>query len=532
MIEDRMKNWMKEVRQDAARITRPMIGSLLLGALFFASSCRPQAKPGELVMLIEKKPPTFDPRRSSDSAAERMRQLIFNSLTRKNEKFEPTPDLAERFEAAPDYKTFTFYLRRGVKFHNGRVLSSSDVKYTFETMMAAGFPSDKKGDFTRQEHGAPMIAFIEAPDPQTVIFRCNRPFPDFLNSIVAVGIIPEGSSDQQARSPVGTGPFKFVSYTEEQEVVLDAHPEYFEGRPHINLLRIRIVPDNSTRESELRKGSVDLAINADFEPVTVESLQQAEGIKVEITDGTNIAHLGINLLDPILKDQRVRQALAYGIDREAIIRELWRSQARPAHSILPVNQWAFEPQVTVYPYNPERAKQLLDEAGRRAEGDKPRFKLTIKTSTLSVSRKVAEFMQEQLRRIGVELEIQSLESAKLMQDLSEGNFQLYYRILVGGNQSTAVFRFVYHSQAAPPNGQNRSRYSNPQVDRLIDEAETATRERQQQIFSELQQTVSAELPQIYLWYPATIAVYRHRVSGLKLDPSADWSVIRHVKVTD
>lgn len=493
-------------------------------------ACHSQSKPGELTMMIEKRITTFDPRVSSDSANERMRQLIFNGLTRKNDKFEPVPDLAESFEAAPDYKTFTFRLRQGIKFHNGRALSASDVKYTFETMMAKGFASDKKGDFTREDAaGLPLIAFIEVSDPQTVIFRCNRPFPGLPNAIIPVGIIPEGTGDQQAKSPIGTGPFKFVSSTEAQEVVLDANPDYFEGKPSLNLLRVRIVDDNSTRESELRKGSVDLAINADFEPVTVESLEKVSGLKVVMTDGTNLAHLGLNLLDPILKDVRVRQALAYGIDREMIIRDIMRGQAKPANSLLPSSQWAFEPDVTVYNYDPERAKQLLDEAGRKAEGNKPRLKLTLKTSTISISRKVAEVMQEQLRRIGVEIEVQPLETGKLTQDLTEGNFQLYYRIFVGGNQSTDMFQFVYHSKSVPKNGQNRSRYNNPEVDKLIEESLTATRERQRTIFSQIQKILSRDLPQIYLWYPSTIAVYRDRVSGLQLNPSGDWSVVRQVK---
>ena len=513
------------------QITTFVIRLSFLCLLVCLLACRNQSKPGELTMLIEKRISTFDPRVSSDSADERMRQLIFNGLTRKNEKFEPVADLAESFEAAPDYKTFTFRLRNGIKFHNGRGLSSRDVKYTFETMMAKGFASQKKGDFTREDAaGLPMVAFIEAPDAQTVIFKCNRPFPGFLNAIIPVGIIPEGSGDQQAKSPIGTGPFKLVSYTEAQEVVLDANTEYYEGKPNINLLRVRIVDDNSTRESELRKGSVDLAINADFEPVTVESLQKAEGIKVSMVEGTNLAYLGVNILDPILKDPRVRQAIAYGIDREAIIRDIWRGQAKAANSVLPISQWAFEPNVTVYNYDPERAKQLLDEAGRKAEGGHPRFKLTLKTSTISISRKTSEVIQEQLRRIGIDLEVQPLENSKLNQDLTDGNFQLFYRIHVGGNQSPDMFRFAFHSQSFPKNGQNRSRYSNPEVDKLLDEASTATRERQREIYSQVQKILARDLPQIYLWYPAAIAIYRERVSGLQLNPSGDWSVVRQVKV--
>jgi len=487
------------------------------------SGCRRYPEQGKLVVMLEKRIETFDPRVSSDSAVERMRQLIFNGLTRKDDKSDPVPDLAEKYESSPDYKTFTFYLRPNVRFHNGRTLSAADVKYTFNTMMAPGFKSAKRAELERD------LASIEL-DPVNrlrVTFRCNSPCPGLANTILPVGIIPEQTSDQQAKHPVGTGPFKFESYSEDQEVVLSAFSEYFEGASSIKRLAVRIIPDNSTRESELRKGSADLAINADFDPITVEGLRKASGIKAEITDGTNITHLGVNLQDPILKDQRVRQALAYAIDREAIIRDVLSGQALAARSMLPPNQWAYEPDVSAYKYDPERARRLLSEAGKSGQGG---LKLSLKTSPLSISRKIGEALQEQMRRVDVELELQPLERQKLSQDMNDGNFQLYLNTLVGGNQSTDNFKFVYGSRSIPPNGQNRSRYNNPLLDKLLDESQTASRERRKEIFSQVQKILADDLPQIYLWYPATIVIYRDRVSNVKVDPSGDWRVIRNMKV--
>ncbi|MGH9428231.1 MAG: ABC transporter substrate-binding protein, partial [Terriglobia bacterium] len=278
--------------------------TVLIFTAMLIPACRRGGRENELAVMLEKRIETFDPRVSSDSAAERMRQLIFNGLTRKDEKFDPIPDLAERFESSPDHRTFTFYLRPNIKFHNGEKLSAADVKYTFDTMMASGFQSAKRAEIARD------LASVElGQDPQTVLFHCHNPCPGLPNTILPVGIIPAGTTDQQAKRPIGTGPFRFESYAEDQEVTLTAFDEYFEGRPSINRLTIKIIPDNSTRESELRKGSVDLAINADFDPVTVEGLQRADGLKVEVINGTNITHLGVNLQDPVLKDQRVRQAL-------------------------------------------------------------------------------------------------------------------------------------------------------------------------------------------------------------------------------
>src|SRR5215813_1309125 len=384
-----------------------LISSIVLMPM--ESGCRRGGAQGEMVVMLEKRIDTFDPRRSTDTAAERMRQLIFNGLTRKDEKFEPSPD----------YKTFTFYLRPNVKFHNRQALSAADVKYTFDTMLAPGFQSAKRADLERDR----VTVETDTANPLKVTLHCENPCPGLANTIVPIGIIPEGTSNQQAKRPVGTGPFKFDSYTEDQEVVLTSFNEYFEGAPSIKRLAVRIIPDNSTRESELTKGSVDLAINADFDPVTVETLQKTSGLKTEVTEGTNITHLGINMQDPILKDRRIRQALAYAIDRDSIIRNVLRGQAFPARSVLPPSQWAYEPNVADYKYDPDRAKRLLAEAGKSS------LKLSLKTSPVSVSRKIGEAIQEQLRRVGVEIELQSLERQKLTQDMTEGNFQLYLNTL-------------------------------------------------------------------------------------------------------
>lgn len=505
-------------------VFRRFFPCLLLTFLMLTFACKRQAAPDQMTVVIEKKITKLDPRVSSDSADERFRQLVFNSLTRKNEKFEAVPALAASIDAAPDFNTFTFRLREGVQFHDGRTLTAQDVKYTFDTLLQIN-------ESAKRVELAQYIASIETPDAQTVVFHMKKPAPGFANMIVPCGIIPQGTGDTVTRTPIGTGPFKFVSFTEAQEVVLAAHENYFEGKPAINTLHVRMVEDGTTRDSELRKGSADLAINADFDPVTIEGLQKAEGLKVTISDGTNVAYLGLNVNDPILREQKVRQAIAYAIDREAIIRDLLRGQAKPASSILPLQQWAYEANTAKYDFNLAKASELLDAAGKKANGDQPRFKLTLKVSPVAIFRKTAEAIQEQLRKAGIAVELQTLESQKLTQDLTDGNFQMFLRIVVGGNQSPDIFRFLYHASAIPPNGQNRMRYNNPTINKLLDEAATASQEKQKEIFAQVQKTLADELPMIYLWYPSTVMVARDRVTGLNLDPSGDWSAIRNVKLT-
>ncbi|HKP14005.1 MAG TPA: ABC transporter substrate-binding protein, partial [Blastocatellia bacterium] len=345
-------------------------------------------------------------------------------------------------EESPDHQTFTFHLRPGVTFHDGRPLTSADVKYTFASIKDPATRSPIRGSVDK-------IATIEAPDAQTVIFRAGEPF-DFIGSLPAIGIIPEGAGTEQAAAPVGSGPFRFVSYNEGDAVHLEANSNYWDGPPAIPRVRVKVVTDNSTRQAELMSGEVDLALNAQFDPETVRALQHRSDTQVVISDGANIGYLGVNTTPAsLLGDVRVRQAVAYAIDRDAIIHRLLRDQARKANALMPPEHWAYHANVTVYDRDTQRAMQLLDEAGfPDPDGDGPqtRMRLVIITSTNQLSRNIAAILQDQLRQVGIGLELLSLENATMNDRLAKAQYDLFYRIGLGFNQSTDGFQLVYHSR--------------------------------------------------------------------------------------
>jgi peptide/nickel transport system substrate-binding protein len=380
-------------------------------------------------------------------------QLIYDTLVVKNEKFEFVPSLAERFEESDDHKQFTFHLRSGVTFHNGKQLTASDVKYTFESLLSPDLKSPIRGSVDK-------ITSIEMPDAQTVVFHSREPFYSFMGNLPALGIIPEGAGTEIINAPMGSGPYKFVSYKEGGFVELESNPAYWAGPPNIPRVHIKIVTDNSTRQAELMSGEVDLAYNAQFDPETIRALGQRRDMQVILGDGASIGYLGVNLSSvSLLSNQKVRQAVAYGIDREVIIHRLLRDQAKGANAIMPEGHWAYDPSIGIYNHDPERARQLLDEAGfRDPDGDGPRTRLTLTmlTTTTQLSRNIASIMQDQLRRVGIQLELQSLEPATLFDKLSKAQFDLYYLIGIGFNQLTDVFQFVYHS-----------RYQNPEFNEAI-----------------------------------------------------------------
>jgi ABC-type transport system substrate-binding protein len=322
---------------------------------------------GPFVVVLESNPETLDQLRGTDASSERLRQLMFNSLVRKNEKFDYVGELASNIETSPDALTYTFTLRDGVKFHNGQAFTSADAKYTLDTLLASD--SRKANDFF-EVAGAERKSYvksIEAPDPRTLVVRLNKPLSKFLSNLVAVGMMPKGyTTDQQKQNPVGTGPFKFARFDESQQVVdLAAHEAYWGGAPAIKQLRVRTILDANTLQAELKSGGVDLAVVANLQPDSYQALGQDPNLKVEKFPGVNVVYLNYNVSVEPLNDARVRQAIAYAIDRESIVRDLLLGQARVSNSILPEESWAYAPG-QVYNYDPEKARRILDEAGYKA----------------------------------------------------------------------------------------------------------------------------------------------------------------------
>ncbi|MEW6128752.1 MAG: ABC transporter substrate-binding protein [Acidobacteriota bacterium] len=417
---------------------------LLIAFLIPLSSCKPRRDAGTLVIAIEILPRGFDPRFSTNNTySARIMQLIYDTLLVKDDNFELIPSLAEKFEESEDHQIFTFHLRPNVRFHNDKPLTAADVKYTFQSLLSPELKSPIRGLLDK-------ISSIETPDAMTVVFRAREPYYTFLANLPAIGIIPDGAGVEMSTAPIGSGPYKFVSYTEGDAVKLAANPNYWGGAPHIPRVEVKFVADNSTRQAEVMSGDIDLAYNTGFDPETVRALRGRRGTQVIEVKGVNVDYMGVNLAPSSpMSNAKVRQAVAYAIDRDVIIKRLLRDQATRAEAILPTSHWAYEKNVRVYDHDPERAKQLLDEAGfKDPDGDGAEMRLTIKimTNTTQITRNIASVMKEQLRQVGINLELESFEFATLLDKVTKGQFDMYYLRVIGANHNTDVFQFIYHSR--------------------------------------------------------------------------------------
>lgn len=482
-------------------------------------SCARPKDPNTLVMIIESSPANLDPRVGTDAQSERLHKLLFDSLVRRDEHFNLQPWLADKWEI-PDPLTYIFHLRRDVKFHNGQPLTSKDVKWTIESTMNGSIITAKASTFK-------FVEKIEAPDDYTVVIKLKEPYSTLLWNLSdgAIEMVPYGSDKNFSKTPIGTGPFKFVSAEADNYVLIERNDAYWGGKPKLSKVRFNVIPDTTTRALELRKGSADAAINAMSSDMAV-ALKSEQNLEVKVEPGTIYMYLAFNLRDPVLKDARVRQALAYATDRQVIIHSLWRDMAEPANSLLPMQHWAYDASLPNYEHNVAKANQILDEAGYKKTNG-VRFHLTMKTSTEETTRLLAMVLQQQWRDVGVQLDIRTFEFGTFYSDVVKGAFQVYSLRWIGGNEDPDIFEHVFHSASFPPKRANRSYYVNKQVDELIDQGrKELDRGKRKAIYIKLQQIISQDLPYIHLWYLDNVLIHNKRVKNVTVPIEGSYDFLR------
>ncbi|HVF46154.1 MAG TPA: ABC transporter substrate-binding protein [Pyrinomonadaceae bacterium] len=540
----------------------------ILSLLGGASACR-QRNADFVTVSLSEKFTAFDTLTStgSDSAAERVKSLMFNSLVKKDANFDYVGELAKGITTSPDGTVITFVLQDNVKFHNGQDFTSADVKYTFDELLKSnGFkagaffdtvpiggsdkantsaptvpPADPGGSTNqtpaaakteRKTQRVPHILSIETPDPKTVVFTVARPAlrTQLLSNLVAIPIIPAGTVTQQKDSPVGSGPFKFVSFDSSQNTVeLAANADYWEGAPKIQKLRVKTVTDANSLQAELQTGGVDIApLPSNLPPDTLKAMEAMANLHVEKFDGSNIYYLVFNVQSAPLNNVKVRQAIGYAIDRQKIVSDLLFDQAKLAHSILPPQSWAYSPG-TQYSYDPAKAKQLLQEAGYKNEP------LIFKYGSGNAAvNQYAQVIQSSLSDAGFNVQIETLEVNTIRTQLAQGQFQIYTGQWIGGNQDPIFLKDLFSSTRIPGGSVsccNRSRYLNNEVDQTVEAAmNEIDRTRAKELYAKTWDIVSSELPLLPLWYPANMVVSNKRLGNIKVNPSGDWSFLKDVTV--
>ncbi len=521
-------------KRNTIRVAIVSVQTLLVSCALSIGCSKPVKERGSVVMIIESSPNNLDPRQGTDAQSERVGGQIFDALVKKDEHYELQPWLATSWEQ-PDALTWVFHLRDGVRFHDGRQLEAEDVVCTIESLIDGSLVTAKSGSFAAVDRA-------EAKDRLTVVVRMKRPDAGLLFNMSdgLFGVVPRGSGREFGLHPVGSGPFKFVSAVQDKEVVLERNHDYWAGMPPetaggkpIERIRFQVVPDTITSALELKKGAADLASNVVTMDM-VQTLREEPNLQVESGSGSPVVYITFNLSDPLLSDQRVREAVACGIDRQAIVDSIWRGQAHLANTLLPMGHWAAagNDNLAQHPHDVARAQRLLEEAGFHAGKDGVRLRLTMKTSTDETTRLMAAVLQQQLRAAGIRLEIRSAEFGTFYADVTKGAFQIYALRWIGSNEDPDIFRYAYGSRSFPPKGGNRGRYANPRVDALLAEASSSMdRAVRSTDYVEVQNLLSQDLPGIPLWYPNNEVIHTRRIVNIRPRPSGNFDFLQEARIT-
>jgi len=486
--------------------------ALALCAALAIGCGRPVPPPARYLQVdIETSPTSTDPRFATDAISSRIMELVFDSMVKIDRNGRLVGDLAESIER-PDETRIIFHLKSGMRFSDGRELTSRDVKFTYDSILDRWSASPKRA-------GLEQLKSIEIPDEHTVVITTVRPYAPALE-MGTYGIVPAGTPlphGSLAVSPPGTGAFMMTKYLRDDSVWLRRNPYRPVPANSPEGIVFRIVPDGTVRALELAEGLCDVAPN-NIDPEVLSYLISNPDLRLNEAPGTSYVYLLFNFRNPQLRDLRVRRAIAYAIDRAAIVVCFLRATARIATGMLAPENWAYDAKVRSYGYDPEMARRLLDEAGYHADRNGVRdLKFIYKTTP--ENGQLAEVLQAMLRRVGIRVEIRSNEWATFYSDLANGNFDLASMRWIGINDPNHYY-LTFDSLMVPPRGLNRGAYSNPEMDALV-EAGMSTIEAasRRAVYAQVQRLAADDLPYVSLWWLQNVTVLNRAVVGFEPYPN-------------
>lgn len=497
---------------------RPLakFSALVLAASLFLSACSQGSKPTDTNGVGANTPGgkqtlkigmpadvvTLDPQMATDLYSGMAYVQMFEPVVQRDFKGDAAPGLASKWEVAEDKVTWTFQIRKGVKFHNGKEMSMEDVKFSVERMIDPNAASPRQAQF------AAAIASA-AVDGETLTIKLNQPNAAFLSLMANCFVVPKEvvtslGKEGFAKAPVGTGPYKFVERKADDHVTLAAFDGYWGGKPAIDELILRPIPDASTRTVELETGGIDLMPSV--APQDVERLKQNADLKVETATGANFRFLFFNTEKPPFNDKRMRQAVAYAINKDQIVKTIYPGVAQVANGPIPPMSFAYDKSFKGIEYNPEKAKALLQEIG-----NVPPIEFLISSGDLNVRE--GQLIQAMLTAAGFKATVKTLEWGAFLDTTKNGNYQF---ARLGWTTTPEPNELVYNRYHTGKPDFNTSRYSNKQLDELLDngllEQDQAKRT---QMYQEAQRIIVDEVPEFHMFHEARVYGLNKKVQGFQ-----------------
>ncbi|KUG23710.1 oligopeptide abc transporter, periplasmic oligopeptide-binding protein oppa [hydrocarbon metagenome] len=463
---------------------------------------------------------------ASDSASHNIAGMVYNGLVKYDKDMNIIGDLAESWDITDKGLVITFHLRKGVKWHDGQPFSAADVLYTYEVTVDPQTPTAYAEDFK-------MVKKTEILDDYTFRVTYGKPFAPALISWSS-SILPRHllwgkdiTKSPLARHPIGTGPYKFKEWVAGQKIVLVSNPDYFERRPYIDGRITRIIPDTATMFLELRAQNLGMMglTPLQYTRQTENNLFKNNFNKYRYLNFA-YTYLGYNLKNPLFTDKRVRQAISYAINKDEIISGVLLGLGKPATGPYKPGTWAYNDKVKIYNYNPQKARELLREAGwvklnneDVLEKDSKPFVFEIITNQGNETRqKCAEIIQRQLAEVGIKVKIRILEWSAFVTDFI--NKRKFDSVIMGWTIPLDPDAYdVWHSSKTKPEELNFVSYNNPEADQMLEKARsTFDQKERKKCYDRFQEILAEDQPYTFLYVPEALIIIHNRFRGIEPAP--------------
>lgn len=502
--------------------------ALLAAVIFLVTGCarEPGIKyPNTFTIGISADAKRLLPFLASDSASADISGYIFNGLTKYDKNIKLVGDLAESWDVSPDRLTITFHLRKGVRWHDGVEFTSEDVLFTYRIVTDPKTPTPYGSNYG-------PVSKVEAPDRYTVKVTYKEPFVPAIEAW-GMGIVPkhalEGkdvSSPEVNRTSVGTGAYKLKEWVTGQKIELEAFDGYFEGRPGIDRIIARVIPDSATMFLELKFGGID------FMGLTPPQYKLQAGtpffkkyFQKFRYPAFGYTYMGYNLSSPLFSDVRVRRALAHAVNKQEVIAGVLLGYGVPCTGPFHPETWAYNPLVKDYDYSPDKALELFGEAGwkptpqGRLEKDGKPFAFTLITNQGNEARlKAAQIIKEQLKRVGIEMDIKVLEWQAMLHDFVDK--KRFEAVLMGWALSRDPDMYdIWHSSKTKEGEFNFISYKNDEVDRLLlDGRKEFDFQKRKAIYRRIHELIMEDQPYLFLYIGDALPVLHKRFQGVEKAP--------------
>lgn len=520
----------------------------LLCLLLIALLCAPAAGchksdegrlPNHLYLRLNSNPTTLDPALITDVQGGGISAKLFNGLIRFNEHLDMVPDIARSWKLSDDQVTYTFRLRRDVRFSNGRKITARDFKYSFERVLTPKTKSPRTWVLDKIEGAndlltgkAENVSGIRVVNDHTLVLKLQSPFGPFLSllAMTTAYVVPREEVERFGQDfgthPVGSGPYMLAEWKHGQHLILTAREDYFEGKPKLNGIYYRVIPEDLTAVMEFETGHLDILLipSSEYRRYTTDPAWRD---LVYGKPGLNSYYIGLNCTRPPFDDVRVRRAVNLAIDRQHILNTVFEKRGGLAVGPIPPDLWkngAWLRNAEGYGYDPKKAKALLREAG--VEG--ATIKIYISTEPEVID--VAEVIQRYLKEAGLQPEIIQRDWSALKQAVDKGEPDAFWLSWWADYPDPENFLFpLFHSESVGSSG-NRTRCIDPELDRLIETAQRTMDERQRyRLYRQAEDRIIKNAPWVFMWHRADYFIIQPWVKDFKIYPI--YSVDKRVDVT-